>query len=80
MIKYLCGIGLLALLTACGGGGGYSEPPVQPPVVEPPVSQDVGPQVEVQLAKTEAATEMAEPVAIDSVTVPMPEDSEPKPL
>ena len=77
MIKLLCGLGLCALLVACGGS---DAPTVTPTPTPPPVAQDVGSQVEAQLTQAEATTETSEPVAIDTVTVPAPDDTEPKPL
>lgn len=77
MIKLLCGICLCAVLAACGGS---SDPaPVMQPT-QPPVALDVGSQVEAQLAQAEASSETSEPAAIDTVTVPTPDDTEPKPL
>lgn len=77
MIKLLCGVSLCAILAACGGS---SAPAPTPTPTPPPVALDVGSQVEAQLAQTEANSETSEPAAIDTVTVPTPDDTEPKPL
>ena len=84
MIKLLSGVSLCVLLVACGGSS-YSPPPTPTPVptpvpTPPPVALDVSSQVTAQLALSETSTEMSEPVSVETVTVPEPEDTEPSSL
>ncbi len=81
MKKIIASCGLSLVLAACGSSGGNT-PTAQPevPPSEPPVVLEVGKQVDLAIAKAENLTDIAEPEAIDAVTVTSNEDGEPKAL
>lgn len=72
----LAPLALVLLLTACGGSGG-SGGSVTPPVVVPPPVTMVDAFYSAVLALIGASPEDKEPVAIDSVAVTTPENTEP---
>lgn len=67
-----------AVLCACGGS---SDSPVAPATTPPPVVvADLPVTVERLTTEPAATNDTADPVAIDSLIVPAPDDSEPKAL
>ncbi len=81
MNKIILGTSLCLLLAGCGSSSSSStvaQPEI--PATPTPVVLEVGKQVDLALAKAEAVTDLAEPDAIDEVTVPANEDGEPKAL
>ena len=71
----LASLGLVLLLGACGGSGGGGAP--TPPVVVPPPVTMADAFYSTVLSLIGASPEDKEPVAIDSVAVTTPENSEP---
>ncbi len=74
--KSLCAL-CAAVLCACGSSDQTPAVPAPPPVV---VVADLPATVERLVTDTAATSDTTEPVVIDTLVVPAPDDSEPRPL
>jgi hypothetical protein len=72
-------LAVATILAACGGGGGDGQADMKPPTTDPGIP--VPPVLDAFFAAVQAlvgdSSDTAEPAAVDTVAVTMPEDGEP---
>ncbi|SFL49856.1 MULTISPECIES: hypothetical protein [Rugamonas] len=75
-------LAVATVLAACGGGAGNGQADMKPPATDPGIP--VPPVLDAFFAAVQAlvgdSSDTAEPAAVDTVAVTMPEDGEPRPL